>query len=125
MAPILHIDFETRSELDLKVVGLWNYARHPSTDVWCVAMAVNDAEPICHHVVGQTAFSWDVLDMVARGQLNVIAHNAAFELAIWNEIMAPRYGWPRLRPEQAYCTMSQAYAMGLPGGLEDAALALG
>ena len=55
----------------------------------------------------------------------VCAHNTAFELAVWNEIMVPRYGWPVLKPEQTYCTMAQAYAMGLPGALEDAALALG
>lgn len=55
----------------------------------------------------------------------VVAHNATFELAIWNNIMVPRYGWPELKPEQAFCTMAQAYAMGLPGSLEDAALAMG
>jgi DNA polymerase len=39
--------------------------------------------------------------------------------------MVPRYGWPELKPEQTYCTMAMAYAMGLPGNLEDAALAMG
>lgn len=125
MPPVLHIDFETRSELDLKKVGLWNYARHPSTDVWCVSFAFNDAEPICHPVTGQTAFPWDALDMVAKNQCAVAAHNSAFELDIWNAIMVPRYRWPPLRPDNTYCTMSMAYAMGLPGGLEDAALAVG
>lgn len=122
--PTLHCDFETRSELDLKVVGLWNYVRHPSTDAWCVAMAVGDDEPFCHPVVGETKFAWNALDMVAKG-CDVIAHNAAFELGVWNEIMVPRYNWPRLDPAQTYCTVAQAYAMGLPGGLEDVALALG
>ncbi|MGH8742937.1 MAG: hypothetical protein ACREUY_01515, partial [Burkholderiales bacterium] len=55
----------------------------------------------------------------------VVAHNAPFELAIWNSIMVPRYGWPELKPEQTYCTMAMCYAMGLPGALENAALALG
>ena len=39
--------------------------------------------------------------------------------------MVPRYGWPQLIPENVHCTMAMAYAMGLPGALEDAALALG
>ena len=125
MTPSLHIDFETRSELDLKQVGVWNYVRHPSTDAWCISMAINEAEPVCHPVVGQTAFPRDVLDMVNRGAVRVVAHNSQFELAVWNEIMVKKYGWPALRPEITYCTMAQAYAMGLPGGLEDAALALG
>lgn len=61
---------------------------------------------------------------VAKGGL-VYAHNASFELAIWNQIMVPRYGWPALKPEQVRCTMAMAYAMGLPGALENVAPALG
>lgn len=53
------------------------------------------------------------------------AHNANFELAVWNNIMVPRYGWPRLDPERVICTMAMAYAMALPGSLENAAAALG
>ena len=41
-ATILHRDYETRSTLDLKKVGVWKYATHPTTDVWCCAYAVND-----------------------------------------------------------------------------------
>ncbi len=55
----------------------------------------------------------------------LIAHNAPFELAIWNHICVPRYGWPPLRPEQTRCTMAMAYAMALPGSLENASAALG
>lgn len=118
----LHIDFETRSALDLKEVGLDNYVRHPSTDVWCMAYAVDDEEPGL----------WTPSEGLAGPKVPLgtrptqfLAHNAPFELAVWNNIMAPRYGWPLLRPEQVHCTMAQSYAMGLPGALEDAALALG
>ena len=55
----------------------------------------------------------------------VVAHNAAFELEIWNNICVPRYGWPVLKPEQTVCTLAMAYAMGLPGALENAAPAAG
>jgi DNA polymerase len=122
MSPTAHGDFETRSELDLKAVGLWNYARHPSTDVWCFAYAFNDEEPkiwvpgypiptrLEHHIENGGKF---------------VSHNAQFELEIWNEIMVKRCGWPLLTPAQTFCTMAQAYAMGLPGGLEDASLAVG
>ena len=41
----LHIDFETRSALDLKLVGLDNYARHPSTRVLMMAWAI-DKSPV-------------------------------------------------------------------------------
>ena len=136
MGAELHIDFETRSTLDLKEVGLWNYVRHPSTDVWCMAWAFDDGEP----QVWEPEFGFsrvepmgdaivynlpiEIYEHIYAGGA-VIAHNAIFELGVWNEIMVPRYGWPRLAPEQVHCTMAAAYAMGLPGGLEDAALALG
>ena len=126
-SPVLHCDFETRSEVDLREVGLYNYARHPSTDVWCMA-----------YVLGEKGIEGGVmqpsvwipgqgipLDVEVGLDCHVYAHNAPFELAIWNNIMVPRYGWPELKPEQTFCTMAMCYAMGLPGSLEHAALAMG
>lgn len=117
----LHIDFETRSLADLKDVGLDNYARDPSTEVWCMAWAFDD-EPVSLWPVDD--YLLDVHQHVAEGGI-VVGHNVAFELAIWNNVMAPRYGWPALKPEQCLCTMSMAYAMSLPGSLENAAAAVG
>lgn len=129
---ILHIDFETASRVDLKSAGLDVYARDPSTHVHCMAYAFDDEMvqlfdlslwDIPNTVPCYTA--WDrVRDHVEAGGL-VYAHNVAFELAIWNHIMVPRYGWPVLKPEQARCTMCMAYAMALPGSLENAAPAVG
>ena len=124
----LHIDFETRSVVDLKSAGLDNYARSPTTDVWCMAFAFDDKRVNCltyrdndrHDAVPEIR----VLRYVLNGGI-VLAHNAAFELAIWNLIMVPRYGWPVLKPEQVRCTMAMAYAMGLPGALDNAAAAVG
>lgn len=122
----LHIDFETRSMIDLKKQGPDVYAKHPTTDVWCMAWAIDDGAPqlmpIIHpdHKTRITGMPEHI-----RGGGLVYAHNAAFELAIWNEIMAPRYGWPPLKPEQVRCTMAMAYAMALPGSLENASAALG
>lgn len=124
--PTLHIDFETRSELDLKQVGLYNYVRHPSTDVWCMSWALEEMEPLVFPVAindHKTRLA-DWAEHVRKGG-RVVAHNAPFELAVWNSICVPRYGWPVLKPEQTFCTMAMCYAMGLPGALEDAALALG
>lgn len=118
----LHIDFETRSELDLREVGLHRYARHPSTDVWCMSWARGEEEPSIWTPGNNAGNVWYAPALATE---RVYAHNAAFELEIWNQIMVPRYGWPELKPEQTYCTMAMAYAMGLPGALEDAALALG
>lgn len=119
-----HGDFETRSELDLRKVGLHRYVRHPSTAPWCFAWAIDDSEPVIW-TPGQESFRHAPLFTHIVNGGTFIAHNAPFELEVWNEIMVKRHGWPALKPEQTECTMSQAYAMGLPGALEDSALALG
>ena len=41
----LRIDFETRSTVDLKKTGVYPYAEHESTDIWCMAWAFDDEEP--------------------------------------------------------------------------------
>ena len=118
---IIHGDFETRSEVDLKEVGLDVYARHPSTDVWCFGWAREDESP---HIWFPTKHYDDLWEGGLEG-ITIVAHNAPFELAIWNHICVPRYGWPPLRPERTLCTMAMAYAMALPGSLENASAALG
>ena len=118
---ILHIDFETRSAADLKAVGLDNYARDPSTDIWCMAYAFDD-EPV-QLLEDPSILPSAVESHVVSGGL-VYAHNAAFEFAIW-EGVGGSYGWPELKIEQLRCTMSMALALGLPASLEHCAAALG
>jgi len=52
------------------------------------------------------------------------AHNAAFERVI-GRVALRRYALPQPRLEQWRCTMAMAYAMALPGSLENAAAAVG
>ena len=119
---ILHIDFETFSRCELKDAGLANYAADPSTGVHCMAFAFDDL-PVDIMTPGE-GLPDCIEDHVLDGGL-VYAHNAPFEIQIWNNVMAPRYGWPELKPEQCRCTMAMAYAMALPGALAAAAPALG
>jgi len=121
----LHLDLETRSTVDIKKAGADVYARHPSTDVWCAGFAFDD-EP-----AGLFGRGLPANENVTRVRVHierggtVVSHNSAFELAIWNHVMVPRYGWPVLKPEQCICTMAMAYAMSLPGSLDGAAAAVG
>lgn len=114
--PQIHIDFETRSTVDLRLTGAHRYAQHPTTGVWCLAYAIDDSE------VGLWAPGdpWPKLDMGA----DFYAHNASFELTVWNEIMNKRYGWPALFPKQTRCTMAMSYAMALPGSLDQSSQAV-
>jgi len=125
---ILHLDFETRSAADLKAVGLDNYARDPSTDVLCMAYAFDD-EPVQLWVPDPDMAGCNTLPLRVDDHISdagiVYAHNAAFELAMWNNVLSHRHGVCVLVPEQMRCTMAMAYAMGLPGTLDGAAAALG
>jgi DNA polymerase len=119
-----HADFETRSAADLKKVGLYAYARHATTDIICLSYGMGDEEPKLWHPGMDMAVLDRLFDHVRAGGA-FYAHNVWFEYEIWNEVGVKKYGFPPLKEEQCYCTMAMAYAMGLPGALEDAALSMG
>jgi DNA polymerase len=119
---VLHIDLESRSAVDLKKTGAYVYAADATTDIWCAAYAF-DEEPISVWFMGDPT-PHDIIEHVLSGD-DIIAHNAAFERTMWHHILTPRYGWPEPALEQWRCTMTMAYAMGLPGSLEMAAAAVG
>lgn len=118
-----HRDFETRSAADLRKTGAHAYAEHVSTDVWCMAYAVDD-EPVKLWAPGDPVPP-EYVEAARNPEWISYAHNAAFERAIEHYVMVPRYGWPVIPLEQQRCTMAQALAMALPGGLDDLAIVLG
>jgi len=119
---MLHIDFETRSTVDLRKTGAEIYANDDSTDVVCMGYAFGD-EPVELWTPADPA-PMDVLLHISRGD-KFVAHNAVFELLIWAGVGKKKYGWPEIKIQQATCTMVMAYAMALPGNLENAAKAVG
>lgn len=122
MASVAFIDFETRSEADLKKVGAESYARHPSTEILCLGHAFDEG-PVTVSRRGDDSLS-ALMKHVSDGHL-VVGHNVGgFEVPIWNHV-GKRLGWPELKIEQCIDTMAMAYAMALPGSLEKAAAAVG
>lgn len=121
---ILFCDFETRSTVNIKNAGADVYARDPSTEVLCMAYAFDEEAVEVVTRYDQPHEFHRIFNFVLGGG-TVVAHNAAFELAIWNNVCVKKYGWPQLRAEQVICTMAMAYSMALPGALEDAAPAAG
>jgi DNA polymerase len=113
---ILHRDVETRSTVDLTEVGAWRYASDPTTDVWCVGYAVDDA-PVQIWIPKRPVP--EEFHIAARDpDWQIVAHNDQFERAIEDHILAPRYGWPIIPIEQHRCTMAMALASALPAKLE-------
>lgn len=115
-------DYETFSEIDLKKAGLHNYATHPSTGAHCFSYGP-DTEHVKTWIEGEP-FPEDLRLHLEIGGI-ITAWNAQFEWSIWNLCCVPKYGWPKLPISQIRCSMVRAYAMALPGALEDAAPALG
>jgi DNA polymerase len=120
--PILFRDYETRSTEDLKRKGAWKYARHPATDVWCCAYAVDDGEInlwLPGHPVPE-----EFTEAARNPDWIVSAFNAGFERRIEQHIMGPRYGWPLIPIERQRCSQAAALALALPASLEKVAAAL-
>jgi DNA polymerase len=117
----LHLDFETRSAVELKTAGVYRYAEDPTTDVQCAAFAIDDSDVFLWRRTDTPPIA--IGEFVRRGW-PIVAHNANFESVIWQHILTPRYGWPTPKPEQWRCTMSMALAMALPASLENCAAAL-
>lgn len=120
---VAHVDFETRSVVDLKKTGAYVYAQDASTDVWCLAWAIDNG-PVELWTPDDHICPPELAAHIRSGGV-MVAHNAAFERVIWRYIMTPRYGWPEPAVEQWRCTMAMAYAMALPGSLDNMLAALG
>ena len=107
----LHLDIETRSEVDLKIYGAYVYFAHPSTDILCAAYAFGDTGEPEIWLPNQPCPDAIMEQVKAGGQ--IVAWNAAFERQGWNSILAPRYGWALPKIEQFMCTMAETLAMNL------------
>lgn len=121
------LDFETRSKLDLKKVGPWKYAKHPSTDIVCMAEKVAAGVPAdCHSRadLSQQCNRSLILNRIASYGI-IEAHNAEFERAIWTHIMVPRYGFQPIPFEKWRCTAANAARHALPRKLEEVCKVLG
>jgi DNA polymerase len=121
-AHVLHRDYETRSQVQLKSVGVHRYAADPSTEVLCAAYAIDD-EPVRPWTPGDPIpAEW--IGAASNPNWVVAAHNDAFETAIEQRLLHPRYGWPLIPLDRHRCTMAMALAAGLPARLGAVADAL-
>jgi DNA polymerase len=105
---MLWLDFETRSECDLRKHGVYNYAQDATTDVLCMSYAFGDDEV-------QTWTPAMPFPEAVRNYTGLIyAHNATFERLIFWYVLQIEF-----KLEQFVCTAAQARANCAPGSLED------
>lgn len=117
----LEIDFETRSDVDIKTHGVYLYMASPHTQPLFASYKLN----------GGQVKRWDASEpcpVEIRAHVEsggtITAHNAGFERLLWQMILAPRYGWPEARLEQFRCTAATAAALSLPRDLKGLGTAL-
>jgi hypothetical protein len=120
---VVHIDFESRSAVDLRRVGVHVYAAHPSTQVICAAYAIDDG-PVKLWRLGQRMPSVLAEAVLANAEWH--AWNAQYERVMWREclVRAPST-WGIWTPplEDWHCSMARAALCGLPLSLAAAAKA--
>jgi DNA polymerase bacteriophage-type len=126
----VHLDFESRSTQSIWDVGAANYAAHASTEVLCLAYAVDDGEvklikrnDILCYPMGDPFV--ELRELAKDKDTLFYAHNALFEQLIWLYKMQEPFNLPRLPINRWRCTAAKAQAVGLPKALQDVALALG
>lgn len=111
---MIYLDFETRSELDLRKVGVHAYAHHYSTEVNCTGWAVDDEE-----VRVEAGFSAALKDRLWNRKDIIVAHNAMMEREMINAKLCLQLPWSRFVD-----TAALAARMALPRGLDALSRAL-
>ena len=121
------IDFETRSEINIQKCGTWRYAMDKTTDVLCLAIGLQENQKTTLVPFGKfnsPAIKHHISRLLEKDFV-LVAHNSAFEYAVWNMILHRRYGWPKaLEPKHWDCTMARAAACNLPLSLDKVGLAI-
>jgi len=135
MRPQYHIDFETFSEADLRKVGAYKYASHPSTEILMLSISrghghrkyrwYNPKYEDDKLGIVTDPEAWALLDELGEDPTAVVyAHNAQFEMAVtryrWDADIGTRAPIPR----QWRCTATMARVAALPPSLEQCAQAL-
>lgn len=121
---VVEHDYETFCELDVRQVGAYKYAQHPSCDVLCLTWGV-DAKHLrtwCPHK--EPELPADLLALCNDPEVVFSAHNAQFEFCIWRYVMTRRYGAPKMGAHRFTCTAARAAACGLPRALDKVGAAL-
>lgn len=116
---MIYIDFETYSEADITACGAYKYSVHPSTEILCMAFAIDD-QPVELWTPDNGCNLSQLFSLINSGSL-VEAHNAFFERCIWQNVAVRLYGFPQVQHKQWRCSAARVAAVALPRSLEDAA----
>ncbi len=121
-----HLDFETRSAVDLKKYGAARYASDPSTRILMVSISYNGEGP--YLVIGRGFSLGNLDDSDPRGlellirlsvsNEEIYAHNVGFEIMIAEYRMQADLGTAPPARRRWRCTAAMARRAGLPYSLD-------
>lgn len=136
----LVLDYETRSEADLRKTGSYEYSLHPSTQILCASWRLGTRRQLREEIenevrpqIWSSAFpnaklKTELFEALTNENIKIIAHNALFEQVITRNTFSRMVDEPSLLkniPSSRWiCTASMAAALALPRNLEGACSAL-
>lgn len=107
-------DFETYSEKDVRKIGAWAYAEHPSTEILCLSYRM-PGWPKAKLWWPDQPFPQELREHVEKGY-PVEAHNCQFERAVWHFLLFKKHDIPN--PKRWIDTIASCAYRGLPQDLD-------
>lgn len=120
MPDILSLDYETKSEIDLKKYGLDRYINHHSTQVLMAAWKLNGATVQQWSVEESLRPNKFLLDALSSPDVQKWAFNAQFERLVTQRVLKIDTDYSQWR-----CTMCLAYMQGFFGDLKTVGTSMG
>ena len=103
---MIFLDFETYSELDVRKVGAYAYASHPSTEIICMGWDDHGDKGLWTPKDPLPSWVW--------GTEELHGWNVFFEVCIWMKVAQRLYDFPEVHFERWRDTMALAAYFGLP-----------
>ena len=113
MTHVLHLDFETRSPVDIGRCGAYKYIEHEEFAPLLLAYALDDDDVQVHDFIHDGSLPSELEWMICNSDIKKSAHNAAFERTVLQRMT--RCYQP---PEEWIDTMMLSAYCGLPLGLD-------
>lgn len=124
---MIHLDFESRSTVNIWDTGAYTYSMHPSTEIICCAFAHHndfEARIVPDEPLSKKAKHNGLLLKYVLSDEIFSAYNSFFEFCMWQNIMVRRFGWPEIPLGRWRDTMAKVCAHALPRSLGNAGVAM-
>lgn len=116
----LNLDWETYCDLDIKKVGAYKYAQHPSCEVILGGYSFTDGPTKVWDALSGNQMPADLRKHLLDPEILIFAFNAAFERLILKYVLGIDLPLSKFR-----CTQVHAYSLSFTGGLAEVGSQIG